>query len=1011
MKFIKFLIEDGRQTPWDDKVSEFSFVERLNKRIEAGQLVPEDTGYIGGTEDGALGFAERVGKRIEKGSGGQQDAMLIRYAPEFPSEDKAIETYFTQRTKAVVDHLAKKPAFPGGSTLISAVVDPHTHKIWCSNMGDSTAFLICEAENGELDIKQLNSLDKPDNPVEEARILKAGGSVSYGIPMVDGIYKCLQKIEKSKKQLSYRDLIELVPESLARNPNETRLRFQFNNGIGAIFDAFDKHKDPAKLRNELINFCKEILSPYPKRLGGVLSVSAGFGDYKHPAIRRTPIITSHAYPAPPRRSWLVMGCDGLTEQMSKERVKQIVARLTRDRREPASMEIAQALAAEASHSGSTDNTSLIVSALHRLPKATECSIADAHGKNGHCISHDILQKWAELSPQPQVSKEPAKKLAEEKKLETTPLQKFSKSLEAELVRLSTGFPADYQELQDHVGLADIQAIYAWLIANPQEIAALSPTNPLRFEGTRPGKAANGNRSYPLPITIHLTVNKAGHVHLVFDPNSKKPRATLDDEVPKTSPLFMQKIRGSGAFKRVRDTWTFNAETGRLEPSVASVVRGTTLIEKLHRAQRLQDLSISGLIQSRLGAQYESHGHLEGDPEPKGISFSPRGTGTLGSLITTMGQYKPDLADILGIHYSVIKSMVDFHKAGYIHRDLKPSNLLLFCADSKAKGMEIKIIDVDDSVGIDVPEEKFGGSLQYMAFDHPYLRDIIAVHTNTLEQIERFKKGDTYPRETDDYDFYKSCPLDKDPALRYMNRQIDIFMCTSPLLAGGVLLPMITIIKQQKNPIAIGQWNSPKNDVAALAKTLKFLIDAFIDFLPSTEHTPVLIELYKIMEECLHAPRASRLSMEELLAKVEEIIGTLFLGPVKGISEADQLACVRKLTAQFGQNKSQASLDAGLVPTLQSYRDARAGKDEYLDGFGRFFHHSLGYSRLEKVRAVDKLLAMNNGSPFVKSFSRNEKNALFSGELSNITGKHRAAIEGLIQSMPSRARDDVLQAVL
>ena len=137
---------------------------------------------------------------------------------------------------------------------------------------------------------------------------------------------------------------------------------------------------------------KRIIGNYPHANHHALTVTAGFGNQDHKAIRRTSEINSSEF-SNTNPSWMVLGCDGLTEKMGVDEIKSIVE----NNKNRTSIEIAKALVEEAIIRGSKDNISVIVIALHEMPKDTlaKVVISDAHGPKGHLISQAVCDKSAE----------------------------------------------------------------------------------------------------------------------------------------------------------------------------------------------------------------------------------------------------------------------------------------------------------------------------------------------------------------------------------------------------------------------------------------------------------------------------------------------------------------------------------------------------------------------------------------------------------------------------------------
>lgn len=418
MHIEKFLIQDGEFLQWGD---EFAAIERWNKQVAEGRPLSPDTGYIGGTRDGAIGCAEAIGQRGKIGPndeqlGGQQDAIAMGFldADTFPRDDKDVEQHFLDRAADIGSSTSQ---LPGGSTLISAVVDTRTNKIWTANMGDSNFLLVTEQKDGKLTVEELNSLDKPSNSDEKSRIFTAGGRIYSDnfyneIGFWNEIFKLIQSKEPQPQDLpqDFENFKKFLRESTPKrrsdgeySPRELKIsdHVTFFQNVLAKYgrdNRLEKCLQDLRARStSILEDADRLTKEKGKelRLDGVLSVSAGFGDSEIHAVRRTPKMQS--CPVPSGRSWLIGGCDGMLENVPAEQTAKWITDIVTKPiaevkgKEPSSIEMAKVAKEAAAKSGSQDNISIVVVALHRLPKGTvsEYAIADGHGDLAHELSHAV----------------------------------------------------------------------------------------------------------------------------------------------------------------------------------------------------------------------------------------------------------------------------------------------------------------------------------------------------------------------------------------------------------------------------------------------------------------------------------------------------------------------------------------------------------------------------------------------------------------------------------------------
>lgn len=142
------------------------------------------------------------------------------------------------------------------------------------------------------------------------------------------------------------------------------------------------------------------------RINKKLSVSAGFGDFKNPYIRREPRIQYFEFPVKDGKCDLkavIVNCDGITERHKTiEKTKQMIKSLM----EPKKMakkpeEISEGLIGMAEQSGSGDNLSAGVIKIDELLKQPlgvyDLLICDGHGYHGDIMSRAVCEHHSNQS--------------------------------------------------------------------------------------------------------------------------------------------------------------------------------------------------------------------------------------------------------------------------------------------------------------------------------------------------------------------------------------------------------------------------------------------------------------------------------------------------------------------------------------------------------------------------------------------------------------------------------------
>lgn len=999
-----FFIDD--EAILNQEISSAYFTQDINARLGKSEAVSPFTGYRGSALDGKIGFAEMLGKRNNSKKGGQQDAMSITtQVAEFPSDEAQVPEFFAAQTAQIVQHLDYSLTTgvleSGGSTLISAVVTPK--KIWISNLGDCSALLVTDSKTS-YSIERLNELDNLSNESELQRVQEVmqenpslsseGFGISYGGKQLEQLkIDILHNLNQCKTA-------EVVNQFLIRfkqwavglrgdDPNKRKI-IKFIDSFELLFEQLllqrigKEEGEAAKLLSEfLTNITRgveEFFNQFPKSLKArvnsvdwCLAVSAGLADksYRN-LVRRTPKVTSKER-ATQKRQWLVLACDGFLEVMKPGDVNAFIA----ENNHLSAEEVADGLMRLAYAKGSHDNISVIVVPLHQLPEdsVVQCNIADAHGKNAHLISQAACDHLEVLA--------------------AGYLTQFQAKLKNELKRIKDNWPPDYKDVPS--GLQSVmQGIYQWLIDNPAEIATLSVTKPLRFAAAKEGMPNPQNPKYPFLITIHLTVDETDNVHLVFDPNSKfSPNPAFDKEVEskraekkhdalksdrevaserkekkgeKSKKLFKKKIRGVGAQKQVRDTWTFNSGKQRLEASVASVVKGTKAIEQLDKAQdfALAEKDNPLLMRSRPGVKYQGHDSKNPD-QPKAINFAPRAQGTLQDLIHAMeGQTEeeseadqitlkgviniinikePNFPQLLQMCYVVIGSVALLHLNGKMHRDVKPSNFLLFASD---KNFDLRLNDYDMGIEIKNSEtrKEEGGTYGYWAYDRPSFKPLIQAHNDVLSGITNdqdlaYLEWVKVQRNMNSDDFAEGY-------MKYRVNRVAGRAFPSEKISSNQKAIDIIISKEQ--PIACGTSNNPKGEVWAVCQTLLELLDAFKEIIgDNTNISKELAKFCSLMTTNLDKPEAERMDAITLFNAFDDLVKKW----LKSASE-NELETFTEVWPLIEEIKLKVS-KLELIQELEAYKAKREAckKDYYgIQSYGRFFE---GFSKKQKIDASAALI--------------------------------------------------------
>lgn len=498
-----------------------------------------------------------------------------------------------------------------------------------------------------------------------------------------------------------------------------------------------------------------------------------------------------------------------------------------------------------------------------------------------------------------------------------PVDRFIEAIKQEYQRLKKEFPAAYKPLLARVSSTDILGILKWLIDHPDDLKNLSPDNPLRIEAAKPGRTLD----YRFPITIHLIMDSAGDVELVYDPNSKLPRVFGSPLVKKDpevkdgeKPL---KLRGCGNQKKVRDTWSFHAATAQLEPSVASVVTGKKALAAFEKGKALYQAENPFLLPVSYGARYI--GHSQNDQKQlKAVSFAPRAQGELLDLINQLEEIKPDLADILWICYAAARGLALFHLGGRLHRDVKAENFLFL---RNQVGITVYLNDWD--YGLETKKAHLtsteAGSPLYTAFDRSCFNELLQQHNQAVREIAWFKTptaersyktGRMKEKYRSLYRYYTFCQYPKtskrqDPFKAYMKWRTQAAAQTVRE-ASPDFEYVINIILNKRESIPLNTPNHEKDDAWGLYLTLWYLLGAFKacqGYQSDSKPVPSILDnIDGLITHNLHAVRGERLSIIEFCVELENRVRQMMKTPMAGLDETERKACVRKFSAQLQQYK-------------------------------------------------------------------------------------------------------------
>jgi len=477
---------------------------------------------------------------------------------------------------------------------------------------------------------------------------------------------------------------------------------------------------------------------------------------------------------------------------------------------------------------------------------------------------------------------------------------FITMLEKQIVQLQENPDFNYGKgngVFKHVSREDLVAIYKWIVENKTILDTLTPDKPIRIAANKPEAPLT---DFPCPVNIHFTQGTQG-LQMHIDPNSQLARAedatmgTKDDSTkidPETKKPIPQKQVGHGGYKTLRTTWSLNVD-GTLEPSVAYVTAGTKAVSALQRAATVYNEfkdTHPFLFPLTLGATYAGHGKHQG--LTKAIAFAPLADGDLLHINDRMGLWKPDLADLFWMLYSVTYSIHFFHPKHWVG-DVKFENFV-FCRapDGSIRPFLIDLDSIQEAKDTQGPNS-IGTPSRY-AFDRPVFNPLIEVFNKVLKDVEALTK-----------DRYDSFSLTEAEEKRYQSLKdigktayIRKHCAEARTKYSKECQYVIDILLAQESPVPLQQQtNCIAEDTYALGISLFAFIHKFKDAFDTAG--PLLGKLAStIYYAVMNKPRDKRLTTEKLLGFIETTIKQIFSGHAGDLSTRERAAFQKKFSKQL-----------------------------------------------------------------------------------------------------------------
>lgn len=503
------------------------------------------------------------------------------------------------------------------------------------------------------------------------------------------------------------------------------------------------------------------------------------------------------------------------------------------------------------------------------------------------------------------------KRQEEKSDNIQYIQKFLIDLELLLSKLEklneNKFPKDYTEILIRVSASHIKKIYRWIGENSRPLEILSVDNPIRIQAFQKRKLFS---FYPFPVTIHFVLDRFGVVRLIFTPNSKL--ASISKNIIKDPEVKFgekpKKRRGEGLTKIVNDAYCL--ENGKIKPYVASIMIGEMALLESDRLRKFyKNLDLPYILIVYYGAKYKGHSYKDYGKD-KQITFSPRAFDELFSLINNMNYFKPTLINIFDIIIKMTAGIKKLHDIGEIHRDVKPENILIF-RNKKNKMLNPFLHDLGYLINkTQVKSAGLAGTLLYMPWDSKAFSKLLKFHNQAIKETKDFASN-VYNHA----DYSKKKIYDAGVKDRLKYRELIKFYInnaysetikdfTNSLLVSDAVKELIRaeaieIILENEKPIKIYPYQDFKDDIYALCKTFKYLVNSFCEYKNYNKTPRILTEINYLLNKNIKAPRKERVNANELLICLHFLFKKMINNPIKFLgSEENNSIFIKNFITQY-----------------------------------------------------------------------------------------------------------------
>lgn len=321
-------------------------------------------------------------------------------------------------------------------------------------------------------------------------------------------------------------------------------------------------------------------------------------------------------------------------------------------------------------------------------------------------------------------------------------------------------------------------------------------------------------------------------------------------------------------------------TSQIKETASSIVKDKKDLKYFNRGKRIYEKIKHNpfILPLHYGAIYQGHGKDRG--KIKSAFYAPRATAELFDLLNDMDQFKPDLADILWITFSLAYALKITHESGVLLRDIKPENILIL---RNVNGICAYINDLDLGTQLEKASTKpEGGSPMYVAFDRWVIYgNVLEAHNTAISDLETFNMPQfslekcTNTLQMARFNQYKSILKSKSEKVKrdyikwccsHFTEQLqNRFIGQNLDIALNNLLTTYEPIPCNNTP------NHPKDDVWSLAVVLHYLLEYF-NYYDRQLLTPiVLADLRTLVSDTLRQQRAVRPDANELFIKVKKLI--------------------------------------------------------------------------------------------------------------------------------------------